>query len=63
LLTFKRHRYDPEALRGAENANVDEDAQKWLDLARGLDYSARLLMAVCMAIGSSGSRLPSGSLD
>lgn len=39
-----QYRYYPEVLRAAEKANVDEGAQKWLELARGLDYSARLLM-------------------
>lgn len=39
-----QYRYYPEALRGAEKADVDEDVQQWLELARRLDYSARLLI-------------------
>jgi hypothetical protein len=39
-----QHRYYPEVLREAEMADADEGAQKWLKLARGVDYSARLLM-------------------
>ena len=39
-----QYRYYPEVLREAEKAGADEGAQKWLELARNLDYSARLLM-------------------
>ena len=38
------YRYYPEVLREAATADADEDAKKWLTLATGLDYSARLLM-------------------
>lgn len=38
------YRYYPQALREAAIADADEGAQKLLNLAIGLDYSARLLM-------------------
>lgn len=39
-----QYRYYPEVLREAGMADADEGAQKWLELAKGLDYSARLLI-------------------
>jgi hypothetical protein len=39
-----QYRYYPEVLREAGMADADEGAQKWLKLAKGLDYSARLLI-------------------
>jgi hypothetical protein len=39
-----QYRYYPEVLREAGMADADEDAQKWLKLAKGLDYSAGLLI-------------------
>jgi hypothetical protein len=39
-----QYRYYPEVLRESEMADADEGAQKWFELARSLDYSARLLM-------------------
>ena len=39
-----QYRYYPEVLRDAGLADADEGAQKWLKLAKGLDYSARLLV-------------------
>jgi hypothetical protein len=38
------HRYYPQALREAATADVDETTKQWLELAIGLDYSARLLI-------------------
>jgi hypothetical protein len=38
------YRYYPEVLREAETGDADDGSQKWLKLARDLDYSARLLM-------------------
>lgn len=37
-------RYYPAALREAATAEVDEDVKRWLELAIGLDYSARVLI-------------------
>ena len=39
-----RFRYHPELLREVEMAAADEGAKKWLELAIGLDHSARLLI-------------------
>ncbi len=39
-----QYRYHPEVLREAERAGTDADSQKWLELARNLDYSARVLI-------------------
>lgn len=38
------HRYYPEALREAATAEADETTKQWLELAIGLDYSARVLI-------------------
>jgi len=38
------YRYYPQALREAATANADEDTKQWLDLAIGLDYTARVLI-------------------
>jgi hypothetical protein len=38
------HRYYPAVLREAATADADDDAKEWLELAIGLDYSARLLI-------------------
>lgn len=38
------YRYYPEVLREAATVDADEGAKKWLTLASGLDYSARLLI-------------------
>lgn len=45
-LDMKRtdYRYFAPALREAETAKTDEDIKRWLDLAVGLDYTARLLI-------------------
>ena len=37
-------RYFPQVLREAATSGADENTKKWLDLACGLDYSARLLI-------------------
>lgn len=39
-----KYRYFPEALREAATADTDEITKRWLDLAIGLDYTARLLI-------------------
>jgi hypothetical protein len=39
-----KHRYFPNGLVGANATEVDEATKRWLDLAVGLDYSARLLV-------------------
>ena len=36
--------YYPAALREAATADADEDVKQWIELAIGLDYSARLLI-------------------
>lgn len=38
------HRYYPEALREAAIAEADDATKQWLELAIGLDYSARVLI-------------------
>lgn len=38
------HRYYPEALREAATAEADDTTKQWLELAIGLDYSARVLI-------------------
>lgn len=38
------YRYYPEALREAAAAGADESAKRWIDLALGLDYTARVLI-------------------
>lgn len=38
------YRYYPQALREAATADADEATKQWLDLAIGLDYTARLLI-------------------
>lgn len=38
------HRYYPEALREAAIAEADDTTKRWLELAIGLDYSARVLI-------------------
>lgn len=43
----KYHFYRP-ALREASRANVDDASREWLDLAMGLDYSARLLIGYAL---------------
>lgn len=42
----------PEALREAATADADESAKKWLSLATGLDYSARVLMQFALRSAS-----------
>lgn len=39
-----RHRYFPNGLVGAETGEVGEATKQWLDLAVGVDYTARLLV-------------------
>jgi hypothetical protein len=38
------HRYYPQALREAATASADGASKEWLELATGLDYTARLLI-------------------
>jgi hypothetical protein len=38
------YRHYPRALREASTGHADEGAKKWIDLAIGVDYSARLLV-------------------
>lgn len=38
------YRYHPTILREAATADADEDVKEWIELAIGLDYSARLLI-------------------
>jgi hypothetical protein len=38
------YRYYPTILREAASTDSDDDAKQWLDLAIGLDYSARVLI-------------------
>ncbi|MGB5830951.1 MAG: AVAST type 3 anti-phage protein Avs3b [Thiohalocapsa sp.] len=38
------YRYYPHALREAATARADEETKQWLDVAFGLDYSARILI-------------------
>ena len=42
------HRYYPTVLREAATANADENAKQLLELAIGLDYSARLLIQLAL---------------
>jgi hypothetical protein len=48
------YRYYPHALREAATAHADEETKQWLDLAFGLDYSARVLIS--FALGSAAQR-------
>lgn len=48
------YRYYPHALREAATAQADEETKRWLDLAFGLDYSARVLIS--FALASAGQR-------
>lgn len=43
------YRYYPHALREAATAQADEETKQWLDLAFGLDYSARVLISFALA--------------
>lgn len=38
------YRYHPPTLLKAATADADEDAKRWLDLALGIDYTARVLI-------------------
>ena len=38
------YRYHPQALREAATADTDETTKQWLELAIGIDYTARLLI-------------------
>ena len=38
------YRYYPAVLREVERMNIDKEAKEWLELAIGLDYSARILI-------------------
>jgi hypothetical protein len=51
------YRYHPATLRKAATADADEDAKKWLDLAIGIDYTARLLIQ--FALRSAAERAAS----
>lgn len=53
------YRYHPVALREAATADADEPAKKWLDLAIGIDYTARLLLQ--LALRSAADRAASES--
>ncbi len=53
------YRYYPDALREAATAHADEETKQWLDLAFGLDYSARLLIS--FALTSAAQRAVAGS--
>ena len=54
---FQMSTEDPEVLHEAEIADADEGAEKWLTLAKGLDYSARILMQ--FALRSAGQHAAS----
>lgn len=43
------YRYYPHALREGATAQADEETKRWLDLAFGLDYSARVLIGFALA--------------
>lgn len=43
------YRYYPHALRAAATAQADEETKRWLELAFGLDYSARVLISFALA--------------
>lgn len=51
------YRYYPEALRQAATADADEPAKQWLDLALGIDLTARLLIR--FALRSAADRAAS----
>ncbi len=40
--------YQQQAQEAVDNSKLSEDAKKWLELSRGLDYSARLLILMCL---------------
>lgn len=46
------YRYYPQALREAATADVDEETKQWLDLAMGIDYTARLLIQFALRSAS-----------
>jgi hypothetical protein len=43
------YRYYPHALREAATMRADDETKQWLDLAFGLDYSARVLISFALA--------------
>lgn len=53
------YRYYPQALRAAATADADEATKQWLELAIGLDYSARLLIQ--FALRSAAHRAASNA--
>lgn len=53
------YRYYPQALRAAATADADEATKQWLELALGLDYSARLLIQ--FALRSAAHRAASNA--
>ena len=40
--------YEEEAQKCIDRSKLSEEAKQWLDLSRGLDYSARLLINMCL---------------
>lgn len=48
-------RYFRAARAEAGKADQEEDAKKWLDLADGLDYSARILIRYCLACAAQNA--------
>ena len=49
------YRYYPEVLRRAATAEADEATKKWLELAMGLDYSARVLISFALRSAAQSS--------
>lgn len=41
--------YFTEARKKIENSDLSEESKTWLELTRGIDYSARLLIGMCLS--------------
>lgn len=48
-------RYHPETLRSAALAKAEDDTKRWLELATGLDYSARVLIGAALRAAVAGA--------
>lgn len=48
-------RYHPETLRTAALAKAEGAAKQWLEIATGLDYSARVLIGVALCAAAAGA--------